>query len=172
MPELLLISKGNQYTCLYDQEDSELISRFSWYLNSNGYAITSIEGKTVLMHRLILGLQDPKTFGDHKDGNRLNNCRSNIRTATASENRRNSQKEKNCTSIYKGSYFESDRGLYHSQIGMATKNGTKVYNLGRYHQEKMAAKAYDKRAVQLFGEFAYVNFASSKESSQLTFPWI
>lgn len=167
MPSLLIPYKESFCRCLFDSEDEDLISQYNWFMQ-NGYAACYIKGKSVFMHRLILGLEDPKTLGDHKDGNTLNNCRSNLRAATHSENRRNSRKERNCTSQFKGAYYESDRGRFHSQIGIQGK----TYNLGRYADERLAGKAYDRKALELFGEFAHINFQSSKEAQQLKFPWI
>jgi len=163
MPEIIIISKGKEYPCLYDEADRELISQYQWSLHSKGYAQTTIKGKTVLMHRLVMKVTDPKIEVDHRFHNKLDNRKSKLRACNHSENRRNSRKEKNCSSKYKGSYFETERGIYHSQIGFATDNGTKVYNLGRYADERLAGKAYDRKAVELFGRFACVNFQSSKE---------
>ena len=165
--ELIISSKGIDYVCLYDAEDHDLISQYHWHLNS-GYASTKINGKVVSMHRLVKQLAEGSEFQiDHKDHNRLNNQKSNLRICTRSENRRNSLKAKGCTSVYKGSYFEKDRGLYHSQIGIKGK----VFNLGRYSNEKQAGKAYDRKAIALFGQFACTNFKSSLEARQLQFSW-
>ena len=152
MPELIIISKGKEFNCLYDQEDQELISRFPWSLHSQGYAQTTINGKTVLMHRLILGIVDkPEIEVDHRYHNRLDNRRAKIRPCTHSENLHNSRKLKG-SSKYKGVY--RDGKYYHSQI---TK-GQKVVNLGRYHSEITAGRVYDQAAREIFKDFACLNF--------------
>lgn len=168
MPELLITSKGKVYPCLYDKRDQELISRYSWSLHSQGYAQTTINGKTVLMHRLILGIVDkPDIEVDHRFHNRLDNRRSKIRPCTHSENRRNARKLKESAhSQYKGIY--NDLGRWHVQI----MQDEKVKNLGRYNNEITAAKVYDNRAIEIFKEYAFVNFESSMEARQLTFPWL
>ena len=69
------------YVTFVDDEDYALVSQFSWRAmrrSNTVYAICHIpqEGggqTTQRMHRLILGLSDPKTIADHKDWNGLNN---------------------------------------------------------------------------------------------------
>lgn len=164
MPELVIISKGKEYTCLYDQEDHELISCYKWYLHPQGYAATSIKRKTVLMHRLVLGIVGvPEIEADHKFHNKLDNRKENLRFCNRSENRRNSRKLKG-SSIYKGVY--KDGKYYHSQI----LEGNLVKNLGRYYSEKTAAKVYDNEARQLFKDFAFLNFPDFKLANQLSIP--
>ena len=168
MPELIIISKGKEYPCLFDQEDQELVSRFHWSLHSKGYAQTIINGKTVLMHRLIMGVLDkPEIEVDHRFHIRLDNRRSKLRVCSHSENMRNARKLKpTAHSQYKGIY--NDLGRWHVQI----MQDEKVKNLGRYNNEITAAKVYDNRAIEIFKDYAFVNFQSSLGARQLTFPWL
>jgi hypothetical protein len=167
MPEIIIISKGKQYPCLVDQEDEALISQHSWSLHSQGYAQTIINGKTVLMHRLIMAVDDSEIEVDHRFHKKLDNRRSKLRVCNHSENRRNARKLKpTAHSQFKGIY--NDLGRWHAQI---MENG-KVKNLGRYSNEILGAKVYDQRAIEIFKDFAFINFQSSREASQLTFPWI
>ena len=166
MPEIKIQSKGKQYTCLYDLEDQELISRFTWSLHSKGYAVTIVAGKSVLMHRLILGIIDnPKIEGDHKNHNKLDNKRANLRACTHSENRRNSRKLKESSqSQFKGVY--RDQNKWHAQI----MQGNKVINLGRYRSEITAGRVYDQAAKETFKDFAFLNFPGFKQENQLSIP--
>ena len=168
MPEIVIISKGKEHHCLIDQEHEALISRYSWSLHSKGYAQTTIDGKTVLMHRLIMGVLDkPEIEVDHHFHNKLDNRRSKLRACSHSENRRNSRKLKpDAHSKFKGIY--NDLGRWHVQI----MQDAKVKNLGRYSDERLAAKVYDQKALEVFKDFAFVNFQSSREARQLAFPWI
>ena len=61
-----------------DREDVDLVSVHTWRLHRKGYA--TADGATVLMHRLILGLDkgDPRR-ADHINRNKLDNRRSNLR---------------------------------------------------------------------------------------------
>jgi hypothetical protein len=168
MPEIIIISKGKEYPCLFDQEDQELISLYSWSLHSQGYAQTTINGKTVLMHRLVLGIVDnPEIEVDHRFHNRLDNRKGKLRACSHSENRRNARKLKpTAHSQFKGIY--NDLGRWHVQI----MQNAKVKNLGRYNNEITAAKVYDSRALEVFKDYAFVNFQSSREARQLAFPWL
>jgi hypothetical protein len=168
MPELAISFKCKDYICFYDQEDHELISHYSWSVSSAGYGQTSIKGRTILMHRLIMDVVDSsEKMVDHKNHDKLDNRRFNLRLCNASENRRNSRKIAVGSSIYKGCYWEKDRFQFHAQIGL----GDRVKNLGRYSDERLAGKAYDRKALEVFEDFAYLNFPSSGEAQQLTLPW-
>jgi len=166
MPELIL---PGGYLCQYDSEDQSLIRQYHWRMHSEGYACTTINGKMVLMHRLIMKVLDrPEVEVDHRFHNKLDNRKSMLRICTPAENRRNSRKLKQTAhSKFKGIYLDENR--WHCQIMQEGK----VKNLGRSSNEIMAAKLYDQRALELFRDFACINFLSSREARQLTlFPWV
>jgi len=149
---LIISSKGVDHICQYDVSDQELIEKYRWHLNGQGYASTLIEGKQVMMHRLILGIVDqPDIEVDHIHHNKLDNRRAMIRTCSRAENSRNRIKKRGY-SKFKGVYRENY--LWHSQICF----NQKVLNLGRYRSELTAAKAYDRAARLMFGEFSNPNF--------------
>lgn len=161
MSELIITCKGIEYVCLFDPEDEELISQYHWNLHNKGYAVTTINGKPVLMHRLILGIVDkPKFECDHRYHNRLDNRRSKIRICTHSQNLMNSRKLKGKSKL-KGVY--RDQNKWHAQIMI---NGH-VTNLGRFRSEATCAKQYDKAARQTFKDFAFTNFPEFTEPEQL-----
>ena len=117
----------------------------------------------VLMHRLILGILDnPKIETDHKNHNRLDNRRSNIRRCTRSENRKNSTAYG--SSKYLGvniansvSYYY-DKIYCYKQIRAKIKINGKDKHLGVFTTEAEAARAYDVQAKLHHGEFANCNF--------------
>lgn len=125
---------------------------YNWYARRNQYGFGNGKSKTILMHRLILGITDATIMVDHKDGNGLNNSRSNIRICTPQQNTFNRRKQTNTTSKFYGVYL--DRGYWNAGI----KHNGKRKNLGNYPTEEDAAKAYDAEAKKLFGEFATINF--------------
>lgn len=171
MPELKLISRdGEDRACLFDEADRELIEKYSWSLHSEGYAVSYVGGRIIYMHRLVMGVLDiPDVEVDHKFGSRLDNRKEMLRVCNHSQNMRNARKFKpTAHSKYKGIYL--DEGRWHVQISQ----NRKVKNLGRFSisNEILAAKRYDQVALEIAGDFAHINFQSSKEAQQLKFPWI
>lgn len=107
------------------------------------------------LSRVLLNCQDTYIV-DHINGNPMDNRRSNLRITTQNHNNMNAKKRKNSKSIYKGvcpTYKKT--GLWTAQI----QHNYKKYTIGtKFTSEEEAAKAYDKRALELFGQFAKLNF--------------
>ncbi len=158
---------------LVDDEDYELLNKYKWcakkdrniFYTTRGITIQSqnkaknIKQKTkiIRMHRLIMKgkLKSNKEI-DHINGNSLDNRRCNLRIVTRSQNNMN-QKKTRGTSKYKGVSWHKNNKKWRSQIRL---NGKQMY-LGLFDNEAEAAKAYDKRAKELFGEFAKPNFGEN-----------
>jgi hypothetical protein len=152
---IIIELKGKEHVCFIDPEDYYLVSRYRWNLQSNGYAVASVNGKATLMHRLIMGVDDPFIQVDHRHHNKLDNRKEMLRLCNAAENRRNSLKHMVASSQFKGVY--DDNGKWHVQIFI---NG-KVKNKGRFRCEHTAARVYDQYAKRHFKEFALLNFPLS-----------
>ena len=150
---LIPLSK-NAYTTI-DEEDFKKVSNHRWYLHRSSnerypkYATTHFKGKTVYMHRLIMDAPQGKWI-DHIDGDGLNNKKENLRLSTPSQNGANSKTFKR----FKGVSYRKDRKKYRAYIMYP---GKRYKHLGHFKEEKEAAKAYNKAAIQLFGEFALLN---------------
>ena len=153
--EIVIHNKGLPYTILVDTEDLELVSQYTWKMSS-GYPIAGIKKEkgwsTIRMHRLILNTAKGK-LTDHINCNKLDNRRCNLRECNSAENNRNVQKHKNNSGNYKGAYWYAIREKYRSTIRC---NG-KSYHLGYFEDEKEAARAYNAKALELFGEYAKLN---------------
>lgn len=150
------------YYALICSADYDWLSRFLWHLHWQGeerrlYAVaTGINGgPPIRMHRLILGLTDRKVHGDHKNGDGLDNRRSNLRPASSSQNGANRIKI-NCnnTTGFRGVYFRKKRNRYVSAI---RANGKSI-TIGYFVTALEAALARDIKARELHGEFAVLNF--------------
>ena len=135
-----------------DAADYEWLRQWTWHLE-NGYAARWDKRKKVLMHRQIM----PPPRGmvvDHFDGNKVNNCRINLRVCTRSENSRNRRKCGGASSVYKGVYYNRER---HKWSARCIYRDEPIW-LGYFDSEVEAARAYDRMAVELFGAFARLNF--------------
>lgn len=125
--------------------------------NSSGYAIGTILYKTpVRLHRLIVNA--PKGMEvDHIDGNPLNNCRSNLRLCTRTENAKNRRKSKHGKVPYKGVRHNTTDGRNRGYTARISLKG-KYLDLGTYETAEEAARVYDTAARTHYGEFARLNF--------------
>ena len=107
------------------------------------------------MHSAIIGKVKGMDI-DHKDGDGLNNQKGNLRHCTHTENVRYRKIGKNNTTGYKG--VSIHKGQIRAQIGYEKH----YIHIGYFQTLEDAAKAYDKKAVELFGPFALTNFPRSK----------
>ncbi len=142
---------------MVDDDDYEEISKHKWFCTNDGYAArrppNGYGKKQEWMHRQILGLKKGGLV-DHKNGNRLDNRKENIRKCSHSQNASNTGKYKNNSSGYKGVAWNKVTKKWSAQIGI---NG-KVKTLGHFFCLIKAAKAYDEAAKKCHGEFASLNF--------------
>lgn len=146
---------------LVDDEDFEYFNQWKWYAakgrrtfyaQRNGY---NENGKYIIhMHREILGLTDPEIFCDHRDTDGLNNQKHNLRTATRTQNNANKKSSKSSTSSFLGVSYHKSRNNWRATIFKDYKQ----IHLGSFKTEIEAAKAYDKHALEIHGEFANLNF--------------
>ena len=151
---MLLQLTQNKWAVI-DEQDWEKVKDHTWHTEiarKTFYATTSINGRSVRMHRLIM---DPGKgeIVDHRDGNGLNNRRSNLRVCNNSQNLRNRGLPASNKTGFKGVYKPKDRKKYTAQI----KTDSKSLYLGSFSDPVDAAKAYDAAARAIFGEFAMTN---------------
>jgi hypothetical protein len=142
---------------LIDDIDFELVSGYKWHCYKGAYTKYAISGcrkNKVYMHRLVAGATDPKTDVDHKNSDGLCNLRSNLRIITHQQNTFNKRLSKSNTSGFKGVCFDKEKGKWKSKIKL---NGVDIH-IGYFKDKEDAAKAYDLKAKELFGEFARTNF--------------
>lgn len=157
------------FEILVDDEDFDILNRFRWRAQySNGgrrkSPVTSLFG-----HRGVVGPQH-LVFGrscgqgkviDHIDRNPFNNQKNNLRSISIVANAWNRGKgkgKKKATSKFLGVYHNKRTGKYYAEI----QTGKKKNYLGGFVNEVDAALAYDKKAKEIRGEYAFLNFPEKK----------
>lgn len=95
-----------------DADVAEEHGHLAWRLDKDGYVyrkttISGKRGRSVRLHRVVLGVSDPDVYVDHKSGNKLDCTRDNLRATNRAGNARNRMK----------------RGDLHSQFKGVTKHG-------------------------------------------------
>lgn len=145
---------------LVDDEDFEWLNKHKWTAFRQKKALyakrnITISGKRryLAMHTAIMGKVEGKDV-DHKNRITLDNQRHNLRHCTNIENQRNKGLPENNTSGYKGVSWNRRHRKWRSHIWT---DGKSIY-LGSFTCLVKAAKAYDKKAIELFGEFSSLNF--------------
>lgn len=109
------------------------------------------------MHRFILDAPTGLEV-DHIDKDGLNNQRDNLRIASRIQNSWNNGPNSKNKSGFKGVSFRKETKKWVAHIIV---NGKQIY-LGGFDNKVDAAKAHDKAARELEGEFAYLNFPEQK----------
>lgn len=155
----IVLTRGRIATV--DDADFDYLKQFKWtalkgyrtYYAHRTARLPNGKRKSVKMHRLILGLNDPKIEADHQNLDGTDNRRCNLRKATPAENRRNRAKCRMSPSRFKGVRWHLQRRKWEARI---CHNKVLIY-LGLVASDIEAAKAYNAAAINRFGAFAHLN---------------
>lgn len=140
---------------IVDAADYERVAKYKWYASGMGgrlYAARRQDDKAIYLHRFLTNAPKGMVV-DHKDGNRLNDRQSNLRVCTQRQNIYNSP-PRGKASRFKGVGWDKRHNKWVAGIRYYGRN---IY-LGLFQDEAEAARAYDRKAHELFGEYAYLNF--------------
>lgn len=153
------IELTNGMKVIVDDEDYDYLSNYNWRCIKNGktyYAIFGrrINGKysNVWMHRMIMDAKDRKDEVNHINHNGLDNRRENLRTTTHNKVIVQSRVSNNKPTKHKGISYYKPTNKWRARI---TINGKTTY-LGYYTNEIEAANAYEKKAIEIYGEYAHI----------------
>ena len=152
--------KYGNFEFIIDVEDYDKIKNFRWNVKHNKkmfYVFTRVRknnfDSSILLHRIILGVDNPKIQIDHKDHDGMNNKKNNLRKCSASQNQCNVYIRSNNKSGYKGVSWCNEANKWRANI-------THQYNrfhLGLFSNKIDAALAYNKAAIKYHKEFAVLN---------------
>ena len=121
--------------------------------NKLGYIRIGINGKKYQLHRLIYKYHNEDwdiTYShsnqiDHININPLDNRIENLRVVNNSQNSRNRNKKKNCSSQYKGVCWDKQKNKWKANIAIDGKSK----HLGQFDTEEEAAEAYKKKCNEI-----------------------
>ena len=140
---------------LISDEDFTLVMGLSpkWYLDKDGYAVCTVKGKQYKMHKVIGEAHGLKGQIDHQNQQPADNQWRNLREANHRQNQANRGPPSNNTSGFKGVRWCKHANKWQMRIG----NGGDC-DFAYYETAEEAARAYDRVALKLYGEFAFTNF--------------
>ncbi len=143
-----------------DDEDYDRVMKYKWSFFGGivrRYSSETIyipHRKEVLKHiPLASYVMQTELIYDHRDRDGLNNQKYNLRECSYSQNTINTKKRSNCSSKYKGVSWAPRQKKWQANI---RKDGKLIY-LGYHEKEEDAALAYNKKGLELFGEFMVLN---------------
>ncbi len=148
-------------SAIVDDADFDRLNQFKWFAQRSPrglwYARRNINlGKSrgiVHVHREVLNLKPEDPEIDHRNQDGLDNQKHNLRLASHGQNMMN--RRPSGRSGYKGVSWQR----YPKQTPWVARircNGTEFY-LGFFGTPEEGARAYNKKAIELFGEFARLN---------------
>ena len=142
---------GKQF--VIDATDVEKVAVLSWRVNKDGYLAhydhqMSIE---LLLHRWLMGVNDPRIIVDHANRDRLDCRRNNLRIVTPTQNSANHSLFQTNKTGYTGVYYSKYARRYEVKVGY----GGKRIKLGSSKDDLVTlAQMYNIGASFFFGEYA------------------
>lgn len=143
-----------------DDEDYDLLNGYNWYACKSGnflYARTYFnegeERKSIFLQHLIVGKPPKGKRILFKDKNPLNCQKANIEFVSYGQAAhyfyKKSKKSKNAQEQFRGVVVQ-----YVARI----KFNNKILVLGSFENERDAAQAYNRKALELYGDKAVINY--------------
>lgn len=139
--------KGEEF--YFDLEDYDKIKDYCWRIDNNGYVVTT-GGKT--LHSIVMNTKGWQR-ADHRQHNKRDNRKSQLRICTIQKNNMNKKIAKNNTSGVTGVYWNSKNNKWYASIKLNKKS---IY-LGSFIEFEDAVNARKKAEERYFGEFSYDN---------------
>lgn len=149
---------------LVDDDDYPIVSKYYWYLGSQGYVRRRDENKKqVNLHRFIAEIHHwdvGENTIDHINHDKKDNRKSNLRVCTFQQNMFNRTAHDDAFSRYKG-VSRRENGTWRMRVYLDGK----CYRDETYRTEIEAAIAYNRAAVEVYGQYALLNDIPEKYSN-------
>lgn len=174
MPENITIqlTRGQVTAVLRSDYDKYELAAYTWHATwskatKTFYARTNRKishdpklPKTIFLHRLIMEAYGLDVEVDHRDGDTLNNVRSNLRFATRAQNMHNRKMDHDNKCGLKGVAQKRHciTGALTEHYSATIRVNGRIEHIGYFDSAIEAARAWDKRALETRGEFARLNF--------------
>ncbi len=160
-----------KHTIIIDTEDWDRVKEYKWRIFAAAchrypYAITDVPHpaggtkacgrarRTALyLHHAVIGKPQRGMVADHINLHGLDNRKDNLREVTYAQNNQNMRSAKNSASKYKGVSWHSQHKKWQAAAGRRRSHT----HIGYYACEHEAALAYNKKALELWGEHALLN---------------
>ncbi len=165
-----MIPLGGGLYAYVDAADYEWLNQWHWRMSGTGYAQRREKNKYIFMHREIMKPPKGKVV-DHINGSRVDNTRANMRNITRRQNTQNKGKHVGAVSIYKGVTRDRRTGKWYVEL----HSGAIRRRSGPFEDEVEAARTYDRMAIEVYGEFARLNFPEewlAKRRRQVHARWL
>ncbi len=161
--------KGAKVGIIIDKQDAAFFDQYTWTGSDNGNGILYVHRRTkksegdkprkVYLHRALMGAKKKEETVDHINRDPFDNRKSNLRITSRTINNINRGKNKTwkgrpTSSVYRGVSWNKKMKTWQAYICCNSKRK----HLGYFTEEKDAARAYDAKAYELHGEYAYQNF--------------
>lgn len=152
MKEIILYS-GER--CQVSDEDYTFVNQWTWYLTTNGYTHRTdfFNGQSfdIQLHLLVAERANIDSFPtiDHKDTNKLNCQRENLRTATKKDQQGNRGCNQNNKIGYRGVRYKKSHKKFEATFNRKF--------IGMFKTAEEAALSWNEEAKAYYGDFAKLN---------------
>lgn len=134
--KILYLSNGSPVQV--DDADYEFLSQWSWRYTGAGYASRSSRHGQIYMHRVLAGAVMSGSEVDHKNGDKLDNRKDNLRLVSKRENQRGYRRpDPRNQSGVRGVNWFARTGKWVARLKLKDK----YLNLGYYDNVEDAIKA-------------------------------